>query len=133
MIYRVHVFYSSVTNKFDHKTPQVLLSPQMEISPIPDILSEKLNLIKVRQNTVPILIQRSIFILLQALTTQRSCDLHPRFQQSSRLLQPNLTIIFTHSPDSDTHLGCLWFMEGQLFVTEPLESHPLHLLAKCEQ
>lgn len=66
MNYIVHSFFSSFTPKFDHKTPQVLFSPWMEILFTPNILPAMLNLIKVRLGTPHPLIQTSTFTLLQA-------------------------------------------------------------------
>lgn len=110
--------------KFDHEILQVLLSPWMEISPIPDILPEILN--QGQTECCPHPYPEEHLHPSPSPDTLKELWPFPRFQQSWRMLhpelqvlQPNSAIVSTHSPDSDTHLGCCGSWRGSSLPQTP--------------
>lgn len=132
VIFIVHSFFSSVATKFDHKAAQVLLSPWMEISP--SLISYQKYLTGSRADRA-----------LLTLSSRQASWPFPRLwqpegavtftqgfsrvggccTQSSRLSQPNLAIIiFTHSPGSDSPLGCCGSWRGSSLPQSPWRAIP---------
>lgn len=131
-------FFSSVTPRLDHKTPQALFSPWIEILFIPNILPAMLKCC----------LSRSDRGLLSSLSRQALSPFSnlmekvwpvPRVsaaeaapQKATGLYKQKLVIISTPIPELCHPPGLLWFIEGQPSATGSSESHLLHFLVTCE-